>query len=68
MSTLQTGRKEKQDFDLDDSTPQINPLEVVNTFHKPNLINRLMYVLVQVNGGGYESNGGHRGNWVLFVE
>ena len=25
-------------------------LQVVNTFHKPNLINKLMYVLVQVNG------------------
>ena len=50
MSTLQTSRKEEQDSDLDDSTPQLNPLQVVTTFHKPNLINKLMYVLVQVNG------------------
>ena len=50
MSTLQTGRKEKQDSDSDDSTPQINPLQVVNTFHKTNLINKLLYVLIQVNG------------------
>ena len=28
----------------------LTPLQVVNTFHKPNLINKLMYVLVQVNG------------------
>ena len=46
---LQTARKE-QDSDSDDLTPQLNPLQVVTTFHKPNLINKLMYVLVQVNG------------------
>ena len=50
MFTLQTGRKEEQDFDSDDSTPQLNPLQLVNTFRKPNLVNKLMYVLVQVNG------------------
>ena len=50
MSALQTGRKEEQDSDSNDSTPQLNPLQVVTTFHKPNLINKLMYVLVQVNG------------------
>ena len=50
MSTLQTARKEEQDSDSDDSTPQLNPLQLVNTFHKHNLINKLMYVLVQVNG------------------
>ena len=50
MSALQTARKEEQDSHSDDSTPQLNPLQVVNTFHKPNLINKLMYVLVQVNG------------------
>ena len=50
MSALQTARKEEQDSDSDDSTPQLNPLQLVNTFHKPNLINKLMYVLVQVNG------------------
>ena len=50
VSTLQTARKEEQDSDLDDSTPQLNPLQVVTTFHKPNLINKLIYVLVQVNG------------------
>ena len=49
MSSLQTARKEEQDYDSNDSTPQLNPLQVVNTFHKPNLINKLMYVLVQVN-------------------
>ena len=36
--------------DSDDSTPLLNPLQVVTTFHKPNLINKLMYVLIQVNG------------------
>ena len=46
---LQIVRKEEQDFDSDDSTPLLNPLQVVTTFHKPNLINKLMYVLVQVN-------------------
>ena len=50
VSTLQTARKEEQDSDSDNSTPQLNPLQLVNTFHKPNLINKLMYVLVQVNG------------------
>ena len=49
MSALQTTKKEEQDSDSDDSTPQLNSLQVVNTFHKPNLINKLMYVLVQVN-------------------
>ena len=49
MSALQTVRKEEQDFELDDSTPLLNPLQVVTSFHKPNLINKLMYVLVQVN-------------------
>ena len=38
------------DVDSDDSTPLLNPLQVVTTFHKPNLINKLMYVLIQVNG------------------
>ena len=47
---LQTTRKEEQDSDSDDSTPQLNRLQLVNTFHKPNLVNKLMYVLVQVNG------------------
>ena len=50
MSTIQTARKEEQDSDSDDSTPQLNPLQLVNSFHKPNLVNKLMYVLVQVNG------------------
>ena len=50
MSALQTTRKEEQESDSDDSTSQLNPLQLVNTFHKPNLINKLMYVLVQVNG------------------
>ena len=50
VSALQTARKEEQDSDSDDSTPQLNPLQLVNTFHKPNLVNKLMYVLVQVNG------------------
>ena len=43
-------RKEEQDSDSNDPTPQLNPLQVVTTFHKPNLISKLMYVLVQVNG------------------
>ena len=50
MSALQTARKEKRDSNSDDSTPQLNPLQMVNTFHKHNLINKLMNVLVQVNG------------------
>ena len=50
MFALQTLRKKEQDSNSDDSTPQLNPLQVVTTFHKPNLINKLMYVLVQVNG------------------
>ena len=50
VSALQTARKEEQDSNSDDSTPQLNPLQLVTTFHKPNLINKLMYVLVQVNG------------------
>ena len=50
VSALQTARKEEQDSDSDDTTSQLNPLQLVNTFHKPNLINKLMYVLVQVNG------------------
>ena len=50
VSALQTGRKEEQDSYSDDSTSQLNPLQLVNTFHKPNLINKLMYVLVQVHG------------------
>ena len=50
MSALQTTRKEEQDSDSDDLTPQLNPLQVVTTFHKPNLINKFMYVLIQVNG------------------
>ena len=50
MSALQIVRNEERDSDLDDSTPQLNPLQVVNTFLKPNLINKLMYVLVKVNG------------------
>ena len=50
LSALQTARKEEQDSDLDGSTCQLNPLQLVNTFHKPNLVNKLMYVLVQVNG------------------
>ena len=50
MFALQTTRKEEQDSDSYDSTPRINPLQVVTTFHKPNLINKLMYVLIQVNG------------------
>ena len=50
LSALQTAKNEEQDSDSDDSTPQLNPLQLVNTFHKPNLINKLMYVLVQVNG------------------
>ena len=50
MSALQTARKEEQDSDSDGSTSQLNPLQLVNTFHKPNLVNKLMYVLVQVNG------------------
>ena len=49
MSALQIARKEEQNSDSDDSTPQLNPLQVVNTFHKPNLINKLMYVLIKVN-------------------
>ena len=43
-------RERRSRTDSDDSTPQLNPLQVVATFHKPNLINKLMYVLVQVNG------------------
>ena len=50
MFALQTARKEDQDSDSDDLTPQLNPLQLLNTFHKPNLVNKLMYVLVQVNG------------------
>ena len=50
VSALQTARKEEQDSDSDGSTCQLNPLQLVNTFHKPNLVNKLMYVLVQVNG------------------
>ena len=50
VSALQTARKEEQDSDSDDSTSQLNPLQLVNTFHKPNLINKLTYVFVQVNG------------------
>ena len=50
VSSLQTARKEEQDYDSNDSTPQLNLLQVANTFHKPNFINKLMYVLVQVNG------------------
>ena len=50
MSALQTARKEEQDSNSDGSTCQLNPLQLVNTFHKPNLVNKLMYVLVQVNG------------------
>ena len=48
MSALQTARKEKRDSDLD-SIPQLNSLQMVNSFRKPNLINKLMYVLVKVN-------------------
>ena len=50
MFALQTAKKEEHDSDSNDSTPQLNSLQVVTTFHKPNLINKLMYVLVQVNG------------------
>ena len=46
VSALQTARNEEQDSDSDDSIPQLNPLQLVNTFHKPNLVNKLMYVIV----------------------
>ena len=50
MSALQKAKNEEHDSDSDDLTPQLNLLQMVNTFHKPNRINKLMYVLVQVNG------------------
>ena len=50
VTALQMARNEEQYFDSNDSTPQLNLLQVVITFHKPNLIRKLKYVLVQVNG------------------
>ena len=48
LSALQNTKKE--DSDSDDSSPQLNPLQVLTTLHTPMFFYQLMYVLVHLNG------------------
>ena len=50
LSALKNTKEE--DSDSDDSSPQLNPLQVVITLHTPTFFNQLMYVFVHLKGIG----------------